>query len=114
MLEKVDELPMELFVSVPQMWKGRSNQIMLQAAREGQKMWYADEDLTALQAGRAAHVERVELVYESRSAAAWAAEELITEGQLNEGDCMVVADIGGGTGDVRIQQFPGPLLKRKN
>ena len=73
---------MQLFLSIPQMWKAPANRIMVNAAEN-------------------AGVEYVELVYEPQCAAAYYTYYIKDEipKDLTAGDVILVADIGGGTGD---------------
>jgi len=74
-------MPVDLFLSVPQMWKSPAN-------------------LTMAVAGEAAGADYVELVYEPQCAAAYYLQQ--NRGyarQPNVSGTMLIADIGGGTGD---------------
>lgn len=73
---------MQLFLSVPQMWKAPANLIMTKAAKE-------------------AGVDYIELVYEPQCAAAFYTHNVKDRlpKQMNVGDVLLIADIGGGTGD---------------
>ncbi|KAK4958369.1 hypothetical protein LTR10_004795 [Elasticomyces elasticus] len=80
--EEIDAMPIELFLSVPQMWKAPANIIMTEAAKRAGVMY-------------------VELVYEPQSAAGYFAGNVKhrVPKYLGPGDGLLVADIGGGTGD---------------
>jgi len=75
-------MPIELFLSVPQMWTPPANLQMVQAAK-------------------AAGIARVELVYEPQCAAAYYTHAVKDRWprQLAMHDVIMIADIGGGTGD---------------
>ncbi|KAK3049708.1 hypothetical protein LTR09_009130 [Extremus antarcticus] len=78
-----DEVEVELYIGVPEVWKSPSNK----------KMADAGEDAGA---------HRVELIEESRTSLAFFADRLVrlTEDHLKFGEVIVVADIGGGTAEV--------------
>ena len=82
---EIDTLPIDLFISVPQMWTPVANRKMVLAAKN-------------------ANVGSVRLVYEPECAAAFViAQELMTQTNgpitdwLSADDVILVADIGGGT-----------------
>lgn len=78
-----------MFISVPQMWKAPANRFMTQSAKE-------------------AGFKYVELVYEPHCAAAYYANNIMnTPSQLSKGDVLIIADIGGGTGDFVSYEFGG-------
>lgn len=78
-----------MFISVPQMWKAPANRFMTQSAK-------------------AAGFKYVELVYEPHCAAAYYANNIMnTPSQLSKGDVLIIADIGGGTGDFVSYEFGG-------
>lgn len=54
------------------------------------------------QAAKAAGVNRVELVFEPQCAAAYATSRFEEPIRLEQGECLVVADLGGGTADVSL------------
>lgn len=72
-------MPIELFLSVPQMWTAPANLHMVQAAK-------------------AAGISRVELVYEPQCAAAFFTHA-VQPRNLAVHNVILIADIGGGTGD---------------
>ncbi|KAK5127443.1 hypothetical protein LTR85_006782 [Meristemomyces frigidus] len=86
----VDNIPKEVFITVPQMWSPNSTRTMTKAAK-------------------LAGLPRVELVYEPQAAAAFELQRLLAHAEkhkqsilpykLTTGDEMLVADLGGGTGD---------------
>lgn len=80
--ESILNLLVQVFLSVPQMWKAPANNIMTQAAKT-------------------AGIPYVELVYEPENAAAFYTYHVREElpKQFLAGDILLVADIGGGTGD---------------
>ena len=80
--EQIDALPVELFLSVPQMWKAPANQMMTTAAMH-------------------AGVDHTELVYEPQCAAGYftARNKNKYPRNMNSGHVLLVADLGGGTGD---------------
>ncbi|RMZ03632.1 hypothetical protein D0860_06724 [Hortaea werneckii] len=87
--EQIDSMEIEVFISVPQMWKAPANREMTQAAKT-------------------AGLKYVELVYEPQYAAAHYANNIMnTPSQLSKGDVLVIADIGGGTGDFVSYEFGG-------
>ncbi|KAK4575250.1 hypothetical protein LTR86_001102 [Recurvomyces mirabilis] len=79
---EVEQMPLELLLSVPQMWKAPANRHMTTAAK-------------------CAGIEHVELVYEPQCAAAFYTYTVKDKmpRQMKAGDVLLVADIGGGTGD---------------
>ncbi|GAB1740506.1 hypothetical protein NU219Hw_g5609t1 [Hortaea werneckii] len=88
--EQIDSMEIEVFISVPQMWKAPANRFMTQSAK-------------------AAGFKYVELVYEPHCAAAYYANNIMnTPRQLSRGDVLIIADIGGGTGDFVSYEFGGP------
>ncbi|KAK3673844.1 hypothetical protein LTR78_006399 [Recurvomyces mirabilis] len=81
-VKAIDDIPCELLLSVPQMWKPPANIRMTNAAKR-------------------AGIPCVELVYEPQSAAAYYTHNIrdTDPQQMRIGDVLLVADIGGGTGD---------------
>ncbi|KAK5676014.1 hypothetical protein LTS10_011303 [Elasticomyces elasticus] len=77
-----DAMPVQLFLSVPQMWKAPANRKMTIAAKR-------------------AGIEHVELVYEPQCAAGYFTGNIKNQAPswLDKGDVLLVADVGGGTGD---------------
>ncbi|KAI6862239.1 hypothetical protein KC343_g6540 [Hortaea werneckii] len=87
--EQIDSMEIEVFISVPQMWKAPANRFMTQSAKD-------------------AGFKYVELVYEPHCAAAYYANNIMnTPSQLSKGDVLIIADIGGGTGDFVSYEFGG-------
>ena len=82
-------MEIEVFISVPQMWKAPANRFMTQSAKD-------------------AGFKYVELVYEPHCAAAYYANNIMnTPSRLSKGDVLIIADIGGGTGDFVSYEFGG-------
>jgi molecular chaperone DnaK (HSP70) len=79
--EAAESLPFYVFLSVPQMWKPPANFDMTQAARD-------------------AGIDYVELVYEPQCAFAQTLSKVNgpSSHQLNNGEVILVADIGSGNG----------------
>ncbi|KAK5731970.1 hypothetical protein LTR17_010922 [Elasticomyces elasticus] len=79
---EIDAMPVEVFLSVPQMWKAPANLRMTTAAKR-------------------AGIKYVELVYEPQSAAGYFTGRIRHElpRTVDVGDVLLVADLGGGTGD---------------
>lgn len=75
-------MPVELFLSVPQMWRSPANRRMTMAAKR-------------------AGVPYVELVYEPQCAVAFYTYKIRSNksAEIKTGQIVLVADIGGGTGD---------------
>lgn len=86
--QEIDAMPVQLFLSVPQMWKTPANRIMTEAAK-------------------LAGIEHVELVYEPQCAAAYYTHKIKDSlpRQLKVGDVLMIADVGGGTGDFVSYEF---------
>lgn len=60
------------------------------------------------QSAKDAGFKYVELVYEPHCAAAYYANNIMnTPSQLSKGDVLIIADIGGGTGDFVSYEFGG-------
>ncbi|KAK4901816.1 hypothetical protein LTR27_001588 [Elasticomyces elasticus] len=89
--EQLNAMPRKVFISVPQMWKQPANRLMTEAA---------------LKAG----IGPIELVYEPHSAAGYflATMKNIRPAYLAPDDQIIVADVGGGTGDFLALAFEGP------
>ncbi|KAK5738235.1 hypothetical protein LTR17_006112 [Elasticomyces elasticus] len=79
---KIVAMPVELFLSAPQMWKAPAN-------------------ITMTAAAKSAGTKHVELVYEPQSAAGYFVGNVKyrVPKYLGLGDVLLVADVGGGTGD---------------
>ncbi|KAK3115702.1 hypothetical protein LTR53_004666 [Teratosphaeriaceae sp. CCFEE 6253] len=80
--QEIDAMPIDLFLSVPQMWKPPANKKLTDAAH-------------------AAGVAHVELVPEPQCAAAYFTSHIRHKlpALLTKGDVLIVADVGRGTGD---------------
>lgn len=86
-LQELDDMEVDVFLSVPQMWEAPANREMTEAAQT-------------------AGINYVELVYEPQCAAAyWALSVNNDPRQLAKGDVLIIADIGGGTGDFVSYEF---------
>ncbi|SMQ55851.1 unnamed protein product [Zymoseptoria tritici ST99CH_1A5] len=85
----IDEVPVELFLSVPDMWKAPANRYMTIAAKM-------------------AGVASVQLVTESLCAAAYFMQDMQKSKRtaLRPGDGILVLDAGGGTTDITCYEMP--------
>ena len=79
---EIDSLPIKLFINVPQKWDLSKSRVMTEAAK-------------------AAGVDCVHTVYEAESATGYLMAFLQAHqpNALKPGDIILIADIGGGTGD---------------
>ncbi|TKA71486.1 hypothetical protein B0A55_06946 [Friedmanniomyces simplex] len=86
--KEIDDLEVEVFLSVPQMWKLPANDRMQTAAKD-------------------AGIKHVELVYEPQCAAGYyvCINKHKLPQYLDQDDIALVADVGGGTGDFVSYSF---------
>ncbi|TKA83014.1 hypothetical protein B0A55_00863, partial [Friedmanniomyces simplex] len=86
--KEIDDLEVEVFLSVPQMWKLPANDRMQRAAKD-------------------AGIKHVELVYEPQCAAGYyvSINKHKLPQYLDQDDIALVADVGGGTGDFVSYSF---------
>ena len=85
--KNIDSMPTKVFMSVPQMWK-------------------LPADLQMATAAKKAGIAYVELVFEPQAAAGYYLYFLKNNmDQLTPGDVLLMADIGGGTGDFNSYEF---------
>lgn len=84
----VEDLPVNLFLNVPQVWSPPATRVMVNAAE-------------------AAGVRWVDIVYEAESAVGYYVSFLkrTRPGALGPGDTILVADLGGRTGDFGLYEL---------